>query len=231
MTAGVVGRLVSMSTARHIRTIGASVLGAALLSACRTGRPAPGAAWCPARVPPGQPPFAPAQATALAGTYDLLMVGDNETGRGHVERGALRLWVQDAARRARGTFGPARPGFERILGAAYERVPADSGRAWRVLASRDPDRPGGVFMRGRLRLGAHDVLDGTGEELTVLYWTADGFRGRWASDLGIAVMLDRKTGRTLPNPGGYFCARRRPGEGGAPGPERVVAPDVAPQAS
>jgi hypothetical protein len=76
------------------------------------------------------------------------------------------------------------------------------------MASKDLDRPGGVWTRGALRLGDLDVLDGTGEVLTVTHIGPSGFRGEWQSDLGIAVIVDSATNRALPNPGGYFCAIR-----------------------
>lgn len=185
------------------------LVAAGVLAGCRPIRHAAEATSCPLRPPAGLRTFGPDQVAALAGTYELVLRGDNATAQGYGERGRLVLWVQDSVRRSRGEVGPVRPDAERLLGAAYERMPPDTSAEGRRLASRDPDRPGGVYARGRLRLGAYDILDGTGDDLTVTHATADGFRGRWVSDLGIGVLLDGHGG-TLPNPAGVFCLRRVP---------------------
>ena len=192
--------------ARHGVALGALAL--LVVAGCRSARLAGDSTWCPRRAPAGLVAFDAARPELLAGTYRLLLVGDNETSRGYREGGTLTLWVQDPVRRRRGILGPLAPGRERVLAAAYERAPRDTSAEWRLLASRDPDRPGGVYQHGQLRLGGYDVLDGTGEHLRVLWTSGDGFRGVWASDLGIGMVIDRASGRQLPNPAGFFCAQR-----------------------
>jgi hypothetical protein len=52
------------------------------------------------------------------------------------------------------------------------------------------------------------MMDGAGEDLRVTHTGPSGFRGRWSSDFGIAVIIDSVTHQVLPNPGGHFCAYR-----------------------
>ena len=154
------------------------------------------------------PSFDVTRPERLAGSYELLIVGANETARASRDSGRLTLWVQDSVRRTRSGFGQFPPGWGRPLAAAYESEPRDTSSIWwRRRASRDLDRPGGILQRATLRIGDVDVLDGTGNNLVILNADSSGFRGRWRADLGIAVVIDRD-GRELPDPAGYFCARR-----------------------
>jgi hypothetical protein len=77
------------------------------------------------------------------------------------------------------------------------------------MASRSPDHPGVTLQWKRiLRMGDQDILDGTGEILTITHISPTGFRGHWQQDNGIAMMIDTVTHTRVPDPGGYFCARR-----------------------
>jgi hypothetical protein len=77
-----------------------------------------------------------------------------------------------------------------------------------MLKSRDPDHPGVIWLGDRLRIGDYDVLDGAGgDNLSITWYSKRGFGGSWTSDMGFAVVID-SLGRMLPNPAGYFCARR-----------------------
>jgi hypothetical protein len=180
------------------------------LAACRAERP-PSAVpeRCEANAAATMPTFDATRPEALAGGYELVTVGDNETARNHRKTGRLTLWVQDSVRRRRGLLGPLSPGHERTLGAAIEYEPRETTTAWQKLASRDPDRPGGMYTSGHLRFGGYDMIDGAGTTLTIVHADSSGFRGTWVSDLGIVAIMD-SSGRVLPNPAGYFCARRLP---------------------
>jgi hypothetical protein len=148
----------------------------------------------------------------LVGEYELVLVettGPSSETREH--RGELVLWLQDSLQSPRGILGPLPPGrgFERPIAGSFAAAAPDTGAWWRRMASSDRDRPGVMWMLGRLRLGDYDVLDGTGEDLVVTHLGPRGLRGHWQRDLGIAVIIDTKTHRQLPNPGGYFCAYRQ----------------------
>jgi hypothetical protein len=56
--------------------------------------------------------------------------------------------------------------------------------------------------------GTRHTTDGGSQSLVLHEVGADAFRGYWGSDLGIAVLVDTATGEHLPNPRGWFCARR-----------------------
>jgi hypothetical protein len=59
-------------------------------------------------------------------------------------------------------------------------------------------------------MGDQDAFDGTGEVLTITHIAPGGFRGRWQQDNGIAMMIDSVSHQRVPDPAGYFCARRVP---------------------
>lgn len=55
-------------------------------------------------------------------------------------------------------------------------------------------------------------VDGThriGRALTDIRLTPYGFRGAWAFSSGGFILVDRRTEEVIPDPRGYFCARRR----------------------
>ncbi len=146
----------------------------------------------------------------LAGQYDLLLV--LTTGRewgASDHHGRLELWVRDSLQSHRGVFGPLPHGLERPVGGRFLVASPDSNNAWwRRMTAANPDRPG-VLLRGNaLRMGDQDALDGTGEVLTITHIAPGGFRGRWQQDNGIAMMIDSVTHQRVPDPAGYFCARR-----------------------
>lgn len=162
---------------------------------------------CPASFLQHAAAFDTANAAALAGAYELSLIGDNVSSRGYHAQGRLLLWVRDSVRRSQGMWGRLTQGRERLLGAAFERMPKDTSAQWRRMASRDLNHPGGVYAGGTLRLGDCDGIVVTGDDLHIERADSTGFRGRWVSDLGIAVILDGRGG-TMPNPSGTFCARR-----------------------
>ena len=146
----------------------------------------------------------------LAGQYDLFLV--LTTGRewgASDHRGRLELWVRDSLQSRRGMFGPLPHGLERPVGGRFLVASPDSDNTWwRSMASANPDRPGVLLQGTSLRMGDQDVLDGTGEVLTITHIAPGGFRGRWQQDNGIAMMIDSVTHQRVPDPAGYFCARR-----------------------
>jgi hypothetical protein len=60
-----------------------------------------------------------------------------------------------------------------------------------------------------LYFGSPDATDGGGDQLQITHVSASAFWGKWATDLGIAVVMDTTTGKALADPAGWFCSYRR----------------------
>jgi len=157
----------------------------------------------------GETRFDTSRVRDLAGEYDVVFVLTTGAAWGTSDhRGRLVLWVQDSVRSERGPLGRLPGGRKRILAGSFTVQPPDTSFWWRRMASADLDHPGAIWEWDRLRLGDHDVFDGTGENLTVTHYGPTGFRGRWEQDNGIAMMIDSATHQRVPDPAGYFCAHR-----------------------
>jgi hypothetical protein len=181
-----------------------------LLLAPVSRAPAQIPAACNKKSMAGEIRFDTSRVRELAGQYDLYLVlteGAQWGASNH--HGRLELWLQDSARSRRGPFGQLRPGWERPVAGAFVVASPDSNESWwRRMASADLNHPG-VILQGRtLRMGDYDGFDGTGENLTITHVAPAGFRGRWQQDNGIAMMIDTVTHQRVPDPAGYFCARR-----------------------
>ena len=213
------GRMVRL---RPMVTMHAAVRGLAtlaLLTACLSGcaRRAPAATdappECSGRAPRGARMFTLADVDSIIGTFELTQITRTPPA-GRVVRGRLELWRQDSSRVLRFAAGPIpealrrrHPERGRYLAGAFDAKPTDTSPWGERLRSRDPARPGVILESGHLRMGEVDILDGAGEDLEILWVTADGFGGRWQSDLGNGTLVDA-AGRPLPDPAGVFCARR-----------------------
>lgn len=94
-------------------------------------------------------------------------------------------------------------------------VRVDTAAAHPLVDSLFVDDPQVEFSGGMLVVysGTKHTIDGGSHSLVLHDVDADAFRGYWGSDLGIAAIIDTATGERLPNPRGWFCARR---VGGAP---------------
>jgi hypothetical protein len=85
----------------------------------------------------------------------------------------------------------------------------DARPEWRAVTnSRDPLNPGATVDNFVLRIGQHYMLDGSSDNLWITAIAPGGFWGWWKSDLGFALTLDTLAHRVVPDPAGYFCARR-----------------------
>lgn len=155
-------------------------------------------------------PFDTTRVRYLPGRFELVLVLTKGAEWGAADHyGHLELWVQDSARSHRGIFGRARPGWERPVAGSFVIASPDSNRPWwKRMASADLDHPGVMLQGHSLRMGDLDAIDGTGEVLTITHIAPGGFRGSWKQDNGIAMMIDTITHKRVPDPGGYFCARR-----------------------
>ena len=168
---------------------------------------------CSERMPRGARPFTLADVDSIIGTFELVQITQT-TPAGRVVRGRLELWRQDSSRVWRFTRGPIpeavrrqHPERGRYLAGALDMQPPNTSPWGERLRSRDPDRPGVILESGHLRMGNVDVVAGAGEDLEIEWVTADGFGGRWQSDLGVGTLVDA-AGRPLPDPAGIFCAQR-----------------------
>ena len=171
--------------------------------------------WCRATRPPDSQVFALTSLDSLVGKFELIMIRTIPSSPSYMIRGVLELWKHDSSRvwvnqmfqnSMPDSIRKARPQLARYLAGAFDLVPADTSAWWRRMASRDRTYPGVEWYFGRLRFGDRDVLDGTGEDLTVNWVQSGRFGGTWREDLGIAVVVGPNG--PVPNSEGYFCARR-----------------------
>ena len=173
------------------------------------------AEWCRATRPPDSQVFTLGSLDSLVGKFELILIRTIPSDPPYTIRGVLELWKHDSSRvwvnqifqnTVPDSIRKARPQLARYLGGAFELIPADTSTWWRRMASRDRKYPGVEWYFGRLRFGDRDVLDGTGEDLTVNWVQGGRFGGTWREDLGIAVVVGPNG--PVPNSEGYFCARR-----------------------
>jgi len=168
---------------------------------------------CQSRRPRGATSFHTTHLDSLVGVFELVLIRTVPKEWADTTRGQLELWRQDstktwqdASRRApNDSVGQVL--LARYLGGAFEVQPADTSYWWRRMAVRDRTYPGVEWYFGGLRFGSRDVLDGTGDNLTVEWVGPRQFGGRWRRDLGIAIIVG-PDGRSFPDSEGYFCARR-----------------------
>lgn len=152
-------------------------------------------------LPSQLPPFDSTQVAHLEGPFHITFV-DTTASPPQESETDLVMWANDSARRYQ--YMQRRIGYphgERRFGGTF-RSP---GRPW----TRPENIWEGILYRaGSLYLGTIGVHDGGGTTLALTRLGPAGFSGRWTEDMGIAVIFDTKTGRYLPNPAGYYCARR-----------------------
>jgi hypothetical protein len=140
-------------------------------------------------------------ARELAGDYDLIQVR-TQPAPGASSSGRLHLTPVDSAARA-----GAEGGAVRDLIGWFDPASADPHRL-ADAGSRDPTQPGAVLAGSHLRLGQSGSLESYVEHLTITAVSAEGFWGWWKAEPGFEVTQDQRSGRTLPDPAGYFCALR-----------------------
>jgi hypothetical protein len=176
-------------------TLLALVIGAA--AGCLSGRVRP-----PADCPPPADRAALPDSGAVAGLAGRYLLVDVTTARGYgggVARGQLALARPDSASEVverRGLGGSVRRVWRPLVGryeavhdAAVYGTPAEMGRAG-------------------FTLGCVECLDASPTYYRITQITSWGFTGRWINyQTGIGTYLDRR-GRRLPDPEGFFCARR-----------------------
>ena len=172
--------------------------------------------WCGEGRPAQAVAFDSTLLDSLVGRFDLVLVAKQPEGHQRLTQGRLELWRQDSTRvwldASRQPLPDSvrrrQPLLARYLGGSFEVQPPDTSYWWRRMASRSLNHPGVQWYFGMLKMGDVDITDGTGEDLTV-NWVAPGsFGGHWHREMGIAVVVNVKTHQIVPNPGGYFCARR-----------------------
>ena len=144
---------------------------------------------------PTRHPLTSERVESLAGKFRLIQITTSFASDPVVSE--LELVVADSVVRARAS--------ERRLGHSPRRDLRLTGtRRWNrgqpvVPAEWDGDT---------LFLGCRDCLDGSPERLHVRAITPAGLWGSWVDyQTGIGRVLDRNR-KELPNPAGYFCAKR-----------------------
>lgn len=110
-------------------------------------------------------------------------------------------------------LGWHRSGVDRpVLGALEIDLRPVGASAKAHLSSRDPNEPGARLEGEDLQLTpARLGLRRADEPSTTLHLRAvddRGFYGRWTADIGYGLEILDRNGRTVPEPFGYFCARR-----------------------
>jgi hypothetical protein len=142
----------------------------------------------------------------LAGNYRVTLLDSTGTLRepGKID---LVLWVSDSVRRFRyvtstiGYIRGERPLWGTARGRSAEWI---GGAAW---SQPEGESWSVAFVQGALQIGTIDGNDGWSHYFDITAYRQDGFGGRWHSDYGFEVIVDR-AGRQLPNPAGVFCAER-----------------------
>jgi hypothetical protein len=175
------------------------VLVLAALAGCASVPPMhPPLADCAAPPPGGTPVDSTVIASMLPGRYEVASVTTAKGYGGGASRQVIRL---------------ERPAADSV----YSRVRFRVGRQWRALvgsvvppSDTVRDRAPVEVQARRMVIGCIDCFDASPTSYRILAWSAEGFRGTWSNpQSGIGVAIDRR-GRRLPNPEGYFCARRLP---------------------
>ena len=167
---------------------------ALMLTACATGRPGYWSETC-GEPPPNAESFTVDRIPWMVGSFRLTLVTTSFDAP--VTRNELDLFAVDSATRERARTSRIghRPRRDvRLIGADYW-----ARRRSPVAAEWDD---------GILYLGCRDCFDGSPDKLTIGAVSENGFWGWWRNDQsGIARVVDRH-GKALPDPAGYFCARR-----------------------
>lgn len=176
--------------------IGVALLGLALSGCAGTARYLR-SAGCSGSPPPGANSFVEPNVFKLVGSYRLVSVNTATGYDGHITEAPLQLAINDTLSRYYiRTLGPYTKNGNRVL-------------AGRHRASGFP--PDTVFVEGtRMSVGCPYWMctDASPTVYRIGWIGRTGFGGRWEDPQdGIAHAVDKR-GRRLPNPSGYFCARR-----------------------
>lgn len=177
------------------------------LVACGSAPPQPSA--CPATAQ--ERAFDSLNAASLAGEYELTLYEQSGARPGARTSGTLVLNVADSSHAVVpspfGGRGLPRP----LVGWTDADLRAVDGAANVAPASRDPEHPGVMYLRGALQLGYEPwVADGISTSLAVERVGAGGFTGQWSADWGLLVVIDSASGVVdRMRRGGVYCAVRR----------------------
>jgi hypothetical protein len=163
---------------------------------------------CAARPPASSRSFQASMATELFGTYELNTVHTSQGGASYTIAGRLVLMPPDTLRRY---YRPRLQSWvrtgDRPVAGVY--IPADSGY---------PDDI--VEVEGEvLYVGCRMCMDASPNHYQITWVLDSAFGGTWENfQTGIWRVYDSASGRELPNPAGYFCARRLSSDSAGPLP-------------
>jgi hypothetical protein len=169
------------------------------------GIPQPG---CQRNGVTSKPPTS-SELAALAGQYEVSLVNSQSESGDSLIHGRLVLWVNDSSRRHMPPTVGNRPGDRPLAGefASYSTtVPSVPNQ----YEPGSEDHPAVEMVGATIHLGGLEFSDAGGTELRVKEIVSTGFRGEWIHSTGFSVAVNSATGRVVPEPKGYFCARRVP---------------------
>lgn len=170
--------------------------------------PTPATDPCPEVAPANARPYQPwegVQTRALGGAYSLTLVTTSAGGRPYSARWRLWLAPTDSAHRFAGRE-------DRSLAGVVIWNDTTQHRPRLTLGSPGSMTDTAEVVGARLYLGCHDCLDGAPYELRIIAVTPTEFWGIFEMGMnGRGVVATDSTGRVLPNPAGYYCARRLAG--------------------
>jgi hypothetical protein len=150
--------------------------------------------------------FDAAGASALAGTYQLIMISEASNEFSHSVRGPLELLTANlpAAASTDGEAGSP------VLWGSAQLPKRDVTIPWVYdPSSRDASRPGLlVHANGDIDLGGKRATGQPGVSMHIESVAEGGFGGTWTSVPDAPLPLNAK-GDPLPTPHGRFCALRR----------------------
>ena len=136
------------------------------------------------------------QSAWLAGTFRLVQVENADSlSLPYAFESALTLQIADSAERIR---------------SRARRIPLKSGDRQLIGIRRWPDRQpddSAEVTHATLFVGCRQCFDAGADGFFIDHISFTGFSGTWYGSMGNSVRVNSK-GRTLPDPGGYFCAQR-----------------------
>ena len=146
---------------------------------------------------------------ALAGVWDIRYMTENSQPPGWTWKERIVLWENDE-RHARRQYSYMGGSWRPIPWRPLAGVRVDTAVAHAVVDSLLVDNAQVELTGGMLVVysGPKLTTDLGSSSLVLHDVGVDAFSGYWTSDMGLAVLVDTATGEQLPNPRGWFCARR-----------------------
>src|SRR5687768_1938249 len=146
---------------------------------------------------------------ALAGVWDIRYMTENSHPPGWTWKERIALWQTDERHASQQYYYIARRWrhipWRPLLGVRVDTAVANPVVDSLLVDNAQVELSGGMLV---VYSGPKHTMDVGSQSLVLHDVGTDTFSGYWTSDLGIAVLVDPATGEHLPNPRGWFCARR-----------------------